>query len=347
MSAARLLTIENLTVSFPAPDGAGRRTVAAGVSFSLHADQTLAVVGESGSGKSVTALAVMGLLPRAACVESGRILYTGDGSETDLLTLDARRLRRIRGGHVAMIFQEPMTSLNPVLTIGDQLIEAVRLHQGLDARAARAAAVHAMDQTGIPNAAARLDAYPHEFSGGMRQRVMIAMALASNPRVLLADEPTTALDVTVQARILDLIHDLRRARGLGIVLITHDLGLVSQRSDVVCVMYRGRVVELGPTREVLSRPLHPYTAALLACAPRLMQRAERLRTVPEIVGDAPPEPHPGVGTPWWPAHEPPADLGPGAACSLVPVAPGRWLGVWTAEGPAAYAPPLASSGARV
>jgi ABC-type dipeptide/oligopeptide/nickel transport system ATPase component len=234
-----------------------------------------------------------------------------------------------------------MTSLNPVLTIGEQVAEAARLHQGLGRRAARDAAVRALEEVGVPEAASRLDDYPHEYSGGMRQRVVIAIALACRPRVLLADEPTTALDAALRGQILDLIDDARRRRGLGVALITHDLGLIASRADAVCVMYAGRVVEYARARALLQRPLHPYTRALLACAPRIDKPRERLVSVRETLGDArafkPIDTPDGPRTPWWPGDAP---------CRLTPVGDDRWIGVRAQAGEPQPVPRLAPVGDR-
>lgn len=256
-----MLTIRDLAVEFTSERG--RVPAVLDVSLSVHPGQLLAVVGESGSGKSVTALAAMGLLPPSARITTGTIAASG---------------------RKAMIFQEPMSALNPSMTVGEQIIEAITLHQGLRGAAARRAARDALAEVGITDPDVRLDQYPHEFSGGMCQRVMIAIALACKPACLIADEPTTALDVTVQAQVLHLIDGLKRSRDLAILLITHDLSVVGDRADVVCVMYRGRVVEYGASRDVLADPLHPYTKALLACAPRFCApRRDRLPTVAEMI----------------------------------------------------------------
>jgi len=317
--SAPLLEIENLSVSF------GDRPAVQEVSLELGRGECLALVGESGSGKSVTAMSVIGLLPRAASVSADRIVWRGGGREIDLSRAAPRDLRRVRGGGVATIFQEPMTSLNPVLSIGEQIAEALRLHRGLRGRAARDAAAAALDAVGIPEPRARLRSFPHEFSGGMRQRAMIAIALACEPALLIADEPTTALDVTVQAQILDLIDGLRAGRGLSVLLITHDLGVAAQRAGRVAVMYGGRVVETGPIAAVLREPVHPYTRALLGSVPRLDRRAERLPTVRVEPEDA----DLGGGLRgWWPAHEPPADAGGRAGTMLVPRGDGRRALVW-------------------
>ena len=329
-----LLAVRGLTVSF-ARENAGPARAVEGVGFRLYPDQTLAIVGESGSGKSVTALSILRLLPEPpANIEAGdATLGSDDGTARDLFSLAPPELRRVRGGEIAMIFQEPMTSLNPLLTVGDQVAEAVEVHTAVGRREARDRAVAALVEVGISDAPARVRAYPHEFSGGMRQRVMIAMALACRPRVLLADEPTTALDVTTQAQILDLIDDARRQRRMGVVLITHDLGVVARRAEVLCVMYAGRVVEYGPTRAVLASPLHPYTRGLLACRPTPGSRQLRLTTVRELIDS--PVPVPALPRsaptlrPWWPGHSPPPGLPrDGNASVLVEASENRWFRAW-------------------
>ncbi|AHF77390.1 Putative peptide/nickel transport system ATP-binding protein [Sodalis praecaptivus] len=239
-----------------------------GVTFSLKRGQTLAVVGESGSGKSVTSLSIMGLLGRNGRVSGGEMLYRDRQQQVqDLRTLSPQAYRRIRGAEIAMIFQEPMTSLNPLFTVGDQITEMLRLHQPLDRRQARQQALMMLERVEIPAARARLDDYPHHLSGGMRQRVMIAMALACNPSLLIADEPTTALDVTIQAQILDLLRRLQSELGMSIVFITHNLGVVAEIAHDVVVMYAGRVVEHAPVDAIFRHQRHPYTRGLLACTP--------------------------------------------------------------------------------
>jgi oligopeptide/dipeptide ABC transporter ATP-binding protein len=258
-----LLAVEDLRVEFWTQRG----TVYAvnGVSFEIGAGETLGIVGESGCGKSVTALAILGILPRAARVVGGHARLDG----RDLLGLSDRELRRIRGREIAMVFQDPMTSLNPVLTIGRQLREAIETHLALDRRAAESRAVELLEQVGIPSARSRVSDYPHQFSGGMRQRAMIAMALACEPKLLIADEPTTALDVTIQAQILDLLRSLVAERDTALILITHDLGVVAGMCERVHVMYAGMVMEEGPAESVFASPRHPYTLGLLQSVPRL------------------------------------------------------------------------------
>jgi oligopeptide/dipeptide ABC transporter ATP-binding protein len=280
-----LLEIRNLVTTFTT--GGQRVAAADDVSLSIRRGETLALVGESGCGKSVTALSILRLLPSPpARVERGAILYEG----ADLLKLDEASLRRIRGDRIAMIFQEPMTSLNPVFTVGFQLVEALRLHRDLSKRAALQRAVELLDLVGIPAPKQRVSDYPHQLSGGMRQRVMIAMALACDPQLLIADEPTTALDVTVQAQILALLQQLQTQRSMGILFITHDLGIVAEFADRVAVMYAGRIVEQCSVKELFDAPAHPYTQGLLASVPaRVIARAEGAipRRLPTIRGVVP------------------------------------------------------------
>jgi peptide/nickel transport system permease protein len=258
---APLLAVRGLTVEIPTPTGAIRPVE--DVSFVVEAGRTLAIVGESGSGKSLAATAVMGLLPPVARVAAGDAWFEG----RDLLGLDEPSRAKLRGGAIAMVFQDPMSSLNPVHRVGDQVAEAIRAHRDVTPEAARREAVALLTRVGIADPEARARAYPHELSGGMRQRVMIAMAIANRPRLLIADEPTTALDVTVQAAILDLLAALRREEGMGLILITHSLGVVAEVADEVVVMYAAQIVERGSVAEVFARPLHPYTRALLAAVP--------------------------------------------------------------------------------
>jgi peptide/nickel transport system ATP-binding protein len=286
---APLLSIEDLAVAFRTEDG--EVTPVRGVSLSVGANETVAVVGESGSGKSVTSLAVMGLLPRpSGRISAGRIMFRQrSGAVIDLATAPAATVRSLRGAEIAMIFQEPMTSLNPVLTAGEQIAEAVRLHLNLDRREAWARAVEMLDLVEIPDAARRASDYPHHMSGGMRQRVMIALAMSCNPALLIADEPTTALDVTIQAQVLELIDRLRRETGMGVLFITHNLGVVAEVADRVTVMYAGQVVESAPVRELFRSPRHPYTRALLDCLPaRAAVDADGRRVVRSIPGQVGP-----------------------------------------------------------
>ena len=311
-----LLEIRDLSVTFPGRGargarggrggevGAARTRAADGVNLSVFPGQTLAVVGESGSGKSVSAMSVLQLIPTPpGRYERGEIWwrggegrgsgaggiggpYSGGSGEggsgeggVDLLTYSDKQMRQIRGNQIAMIFQEPMTSLNPVYSIGSQIMEAVLLHQSVDRRAAASVAAGALRDVGIADPESRLKEYPHQLSGGMRQRVMIAMALACQPALLLADEPTTALDVTIQAQILELLRKLQRERGMSVMLITHDLGVVAENADVVAVMFAGRIVEVADVRELFGRPMHPYTRGLLRSMPVLGRKVDRLDTV--------------------------------------------------------------------
>ena len=256
--AAPLLEVEDLAIGF------GEHRPVRGIGFDVREGETLAIVGESGSGKSLTALSIMGLLPAGGRIVGGAIRFQG----SELTTLPASKLRQLRGRSIGMIFQEPMTSLNPVLRIGEQIAEVLRAHEGLSPAGARQRAVELLDLVRIPDPARRLQDYPHELSGGMRQRVMIAIAVACGPRLLIADEPTTALDMTVQAQILDLIDRLRKNLSMAILLITHDLGVVAQWADRVVVMYAGSKVEQAEPEALFARPLHPYTRGLLAASPR-------------------------------------------------------------------------------
>jgi peptide/nickel transport system ATP-binding protein/oligopeptide transport system ATP-binding protein len=278
--AEPLLRVDDLHTHFFTDDGVVRAVD--GVSFEIHAGETLAVVGESGSGKSVTSLSILRLIPSPpGRIVSGSIRFKG----RELTALPEREMRRIRGGEISMIFQEPMTSLNPVYTCGEQILEAVVLHEGLSRRAARQRAIEMLARVGIPAPEQRVDEYPHQMSGGMRQRVMIAMALACKPAILIADEPTTALDVTIQAQILELLKELQRDLGMAVLLITHDLGVVAETADRVAVMYAGQLVESCDVRAAFARSLHPYTAGLIASLPRLGEKQETLRVIPGTVPD--------------------------------------------------------------
>ncbi len=276
-----LLEVENLQTHFRTPDGINRSVD--GVTFSIEAGKTLAIVGESGCGKSVTAMSILRLIPEPVGKMAGSIRFQG----RELLTVTNKEMRAIRGNEISMIFQEPMTSLNPVLTIGTQIGETIRLHQGLSKRDSMARAVAILKLVGIPEPARRVKEYPHQLSGGMRQRVMIAVALACNPKLLIADEPTTALDVTIQAQILDLIRDLKARVGAAVMLITHDLGVVAEVADQVVVMYAGRKVEEAPVAELFANPKHPYTEGLLGAVPKLGSslsgKSQRLSEIPGMV----------------------------------------------------------------
>jgi peptide/nickel transport system ATP-binding protein len=319
----KFLDVRDLRVRFGTDDGVVKAVD--GLSFGLDRGRTLGIVGESGSGKSVTSLSLMGLHRGGAARLSGEVWLDG----RELLSSPAHEVRRLRGKKIAMIFQDPLSSLHPYYSVGYQIIEAYRVHHQVPAKAARQRAVAMLDRVGIPQAARRIDDYPHQFSGGMRQRAMIAMALVNNPDVIIADEPTTALDVTVQAQILDLIRDVQEEFGSAVILITHDLGVVAELADDILVMYAGRGVEYGPAEQIFRRPRHPYTWGLLGSMPRV-DRATRRRLTP--IDGAPPSlinvpsgcafhprcPHVGYrGIPCQ-SEIPrlPEPIGPGAACHL-------------------------------
>ena len=276
-----LLEVRNLQTHFPTRAGLVRAVD--GINFYLDRGELLGLVGESGCGKSITALSIMRLVAPPGKIVSGEILFDGK----DLLKLSDAEMREMRGDDIAMIFQDPMTSLNPVFTVGEQIAEALRLHRKMSRNQARQATIDAMREVAIPDPARRVNDYPHQLSGGMRQRVMIAMALACNPKLLIADEPTTALDVTIQAQILELLDDLRKQRELAVLLITHDLGVVAEVADRVAVMYTGRIVEESPVEELFARPKHPYTEGLLRSVPKLtstqVMQKERLETIEGVV----------------------------------------------------------------
>jgi len=265
-----LLEVEDLKTHFRTDDGIVKAVD--GVSFSVEKGKTLGIVGESGSGKTVTCLSIMGLNPKRNTISSGKAMFKGK----DLLGMGSRQLRQVRGDEIAMIFQDPMTSLNPVHKIGAQLVEAIMLHRDVSTKTAKARALELLQAVGIPRADSRIDDYPHQFSGGMRQRVMIAMALVNDPDLLIADEPTTALDVTTQAQILNLMNRLQQDFGSAIIIITHDLGVVAEAADDVLVMYAARVVERGNVDALFSKPRHPYTWGLLGSLPRLDDDVDRL-----------------------------------------------------------------------
>jgi oligopeptide/dipeptide ABC transporter ATP-binding protein len=278
---SNLLEVRDLQTHFPTRAGLVRAVD--GVNLYLDRGELLGLVGESGCGKSITALSIMRLIASPGKIAAGEIIFDGK----NLLKLSEEEMRQIRGDDIAMIFQDPMTSLNPVFTVGEQIAEALRLHRRLSRRAARAAAIEAMREVAIPDPARRADDYPHQLSGGMRQRVMIAMALACDPKLLIADEPTTALDVTIQAQILELLNELRKSRELAVLLITHDLGVVAEVADRVAVMYTGKIVEESPVEELFARPRHPYTEGLLRSVPKLtledVAKKERLETIEGVV----------------------------------------------------------------
>lgn len=269
-----VLSVRNLVVEIPTRHGILRPVD--DVSYDIHAGEILGVVGESGAGKSMTGNAVIGLLNAPARITSGQILLSGQ----PIHTLKGEALRRLRGKRMAMIFQDPLTSLNPLLTVGEQLVETILEHLDISASQALERAVAALDEVGIPAARARINSYPHEFSGGMRQRVVIALALCAEPELVIADEPTTALDVSVQAQIIALLKRLCRERGVAVMLVTHDMGVIAEAADRVAVMYAGRLAELGPVRDVITAAQHPYTAGLMASTPLASQGQRRLRQIP-------------------------------------------------------------------
>ena len=284
--AAPILEVKDLKVNFRTDRGEVQAV--RGVSFALEAGEVLGIVGESGCGKTVTTLSLMGLIASAGDIVGGEILYNGK----DLRSISAKEWRHIRGNEIAMIFQDPMTSLNPFMTIGEQVLEMVNLHTDLRPRDAKKRVIEVLESVGLDSASKRFNDYPHQFSGGMRQRVMIAMALAASPKILLADEPTTALDVTIQAQILDLLAELQEQQDLSIIMITHDLGVVAGFCDRVLVMYAGHIVERGLTGPLFEQPLHPYTEGLLASVPRLEHSAQELVGIP---GHPPSLLHPPTG----------------------------------------------------
>lgn len=269
-----LLEVENLVTQFKTDDG--HFNVVDHISFHIGKGETVGLVGESGSGKSITSLSILGLIKPPGQIAQGSITYQGE----DLVAKSKKQLRKIRGREISMIFQEPMTSLNPVLTVGEQIAETVRLHQGLDRKTAKERAVEMLKKVGIPMPETRINQYPHELSGGMRQRVMIAIALSCDPKLLIADEPTTALDVTIQAQILDLMKRLNDEAGMGVLLVTHDLGVVSDMCERVMVMYAGKIVEQANAKDLFKNPLHPYTQSLLKSIPRIKAKKEKLYSIP-------------------------------------------------------------------
>ncbi|MDB6069602.1 MAG: oligopeptide/dipeptide transporter, ATPase subunit [Verrucomicrobiales bacterium] len=313
-----VLDVKDLQVSFHTRNGVVRAVDK--VSLKVEAGQTVGIVGESGSGKSVTCYSLLGLIPSPpGKIEGGSAMFGG----MDLLKLPEKELQKVRGSRISMIFQDPMTSLNPFLKIGTQLVEPLRLHKGMDKAAAWKQGIEALKEVGIPEAATRMDQYPHEFSGGMRQRVMIAMALITRPELLIADEPTTALDVTIQQQVLDLIKDLQKRLGIAVVFITHDLAVVHEVCDVVNVMYAGRLVESAPAAELFAHPRHAYTRALMRSIPALQKKGEPLYTIPGLPPDLS---HLPAGCSFRPRQTPDRQL----LClrdqrpPLVEVSPGHW-----------------------
>ena len=273
----QLLSIEDLNIKFHT--SRGTLHAVQDLSFRINEKETLGIVGESGSGKSVTSLSIMGLLPEKITEITGKALFEG----VDLLAMSEREKRTYRGNHMSMIFQEPMTSLNPLHTCGKQIMEPILIHQKVSKAEAKERALELLKLTGIPAPEQRFHEYPHQMSGGMRQRIMIAMALACNPKLLIADEPTTALDVTIQAQILELLKELKKTKNMGIIMITHDLGIVSEMCDRVIVMYTGQVVEQGPIRDIMENPLHPYTQGLIAAIPQIGETKEKLQNIEGMV----------------------------------------------------------------
>ncbi len=321
-----LLSVKDLRTEFDTEDGLVRAVD--GVSFSIRSGETFALVGESGCGKSVTAFSIMGLIPKPpGRVVGGEVKLEGRG----LLDLTERQMRSVRGGQISMIFQEPMSSLNPVFTCGAQIVEAIRLHRKISRREARELAIEMLDKVGIPAPRQRFSDYPHQLSGGMRQRVMIAMALSCNPKLLIADEPTTALDVTIQAQILDVINSVQVESDLAVMLITHDLAVVAETADNVAVMYASKIAEKTDVNQLFANPLHPYTRGLFRSLPRLGEKADRLETIPGSVPNPLHFPsgckfHPrcsvGKDNPQCQSHEP----------DLREVNPGHWVACWQCPG---------------
>jgi oligopeptide/dipeptide ABC transporter ATP-binding protein len=328
---ARLIEVKSLKTYFYTD--AGVVQAVNGVDFTIAREKTLGVVGESGCGKSVTALSIMGLIRPPGKVASGEILFHRDGKVVDLARLDPKgaEMRSIRGNEIAMIFQEPMTSLNPVFTIGNQIMESILLHQGLGRREARGKAIELLRAVGIPSAEQRIREYPHQLSGGMRQRAMIAMALSCNPSLLIADEPTTALDVTIQAQVLKLMNDLRRGFKTAILFITHNLGVIAHMADDVAVMYLGRIVESAPVRDIFHNPSHPYTQGLMNSIPSLAAKKEK-RLVP-IKGVVPSILEAGTGCGFEPRCPRAREICKREIPPLTEVSPGHYTACWVYAGP--------------
>ena len=322
-----LLEVRHLTTEFALTQGVVHAVQ--DVSFEIAPGEVLGIVGESGCGKSVTALSLMRLISAPGRIAAGEVLLRVNGQTLDMLQLTTAELGKVRGNQIAMIFQDPMTSLNPVLTVGFQIIEPLKIHRGLDDQQAQKAAVELLEQVGIPEAKRRLNQYPHQFSGGMRQRVMIAIALACSPKLIIADEPTTALDVTIQAQILDLLRELNERAGTSVIIITHDLGVVAEMANQVAVMYAGRIVEHGSVETIFEKPSHPYTIALMASIPELGGTANRLATIegapPALLGNLPP------GCPFAPRCQARVERCVTESPALQPIATGHAVACWVAQ----------------
>lgn len=326
-ASSPLLEVKDLKTEFRL----SHRTVHAvnGVSFTLNQGDVLGIVGESGCGKSVTALSIMRLIEAPGRIVQGSVLFHDQDRVVDLLDIPTHALEDIRGNKISMIFQDPMTSLNPVLNIGFQLMEPLQIHRGMSEDAARKESVRLLDRVGIPSARSRLKDFPHQFSGGMRQRVMIAMALACKPRLLIADEPTTALDVTIQAQIIDLINELKRETGTSVIIITHDLGVVAEMANKVAVMYAGHIVENGTVGEIFESPQHPYTTALMGSIPRLRSWPDRLTT---IEGAPPSLTEIITGCPFRPRCPARISICDDQRPALLETKPGHAVACWVAQG---------------
>jgi oligopeptide/dipeptide ABC transporter ATP-binding protein len=322
-----LLDVRQLTTEFALTQGIVHAVNQ--VSFSVAPGEVVGLVGESGCGKSVTALSLMRLIRPPGRITGGQVLLYDDGGPTDLLQLTDAELGKMRGYKVSMIFQDPMTSLNPVLTVGFQIVEPLKIHRGLSEHDARRQAEVLLERVGIPGARQRLNQYPHQFSGGMRQRVMIAMAVACNPKLIIADEPTTALDVTIQAQILDLLRELNEQSATAVILITHDLGVVAEMAQRVAVMYAGRIVEYGPVETIFASPRHPYTMALMSSVPQLQALPQRLTTIegapPSLLGRLPP------GCPFEPRCPARVPRSVEETPPLLELAPGHFVACWAAQ----------------
>jgi len=324
--ATELLTVKDLQVRFHLSE----RTIHAvnKVSFTVNEGQVIGLVGESGCGKSVTSLSIMRLIRPPGRIEGGQILLHEGGMTRDLLELSDSEMERVRGNRISMIFQDPMTSLNPVLTIGYQLMEPLKLHRNMSSSQARDTAIKLLDRVGIPEAEGRLKEYAHQYSGGMRQRVMIAMAVACNPKLLIADEPSTSLDVTIQAQILDLLRELQQELNTAVVIITHNLGVIAELAEKVAVMYAGTIVESGPVEEIFDAPMHPYTRALIYSIPPLRSRPRRLATIegapPQVLSEL-------VGCPFEPRCSYRIDRCASQRPAATELAPGHTCACWVAQ----------------